>query len=159
MQEKEYIAILSQSLEKKVELLDLIMEKNKEQRILFTDETTLPEDLEENMQEKSKLVEQLEQLDDGFEQTYDRVREVLSVNKSQYKEEITEMQNSIRAITEKMANIRTQEIRNRDLAAQRFSSVKKQIRQVRTSNKVASQYYKNMEKINVVDSQFVDHKK
>lgn len=158
MQDKEYIAVLCQSLEKKTRILQLIIEKNKEQGILFTDDTQPPERLEDNITEKGELVEQLNQLDDGFEQVYNRVKNILANEKESYREEIKQMQGLIREITDKSATVQAQEQRNRELAVKKFSSVKKNIRKVRTSNKVANQYYKSMAKTNVVDSHFVDKK-
>lgn len=158
MQNKEYIAVLCQSLEKKNRLLQLIIEKNKEQRMLFLDEMQPPETLEENITEKSELVDQLNQLDDGFEQVYNRVKDILGNEKEIYREEIKKMQGLIREITDKSATIQAQELRNRELAVQRFASVKKGIRKVRTSNKVANQYYKNMSQLNITDSKFLDKK-
>lgn len=158
MQDKEYIAVLIQSLEKKKELLDKIIAKNKEQKILFTDEGSDPDRLEENMQEKSGLVDQLNDLDEGFQQIYNRVKSVLQADKESYKEEIRTMQKLITEITEKSTTIQTQEKRNYDLAGKRFATVKKGIRKARASNRVASQYYKNMANLNVVDSQYMDQK-
>lgn len=159
MQDKEYVAVLRQSLEKKKRILDLIIEKNKEQRIIFTDMSQPPERLEENLKEKGDLIDQLNQLDDGFDQVYNRVREVLAEEKETYRDDIKKMQELIREITDKSASIQVQEQRNRELAVQKFSSVKKEIRKARTTTKVASQYYKNMTKTNIVDSQFLDKKK
>lgn len=158
MQDKEYIAILIQSLKKKEELLDKIIGRNKEQKILFTDEDSDPDRLEENMQEKSGFVDQLNELDEGFQQIYDRVKSVLQKDKESYKEEIRRMQELITKITEKSATIQAQEQRNRELAVKRFSSVKMGIRKARASTRVASQYYKSMAKLNVVESQFMDEK-
>ena len=95
MQDKEYIAVLCQSLEKKTRILQLIIEKNKEQGILFTDDTQPPERLEDNITEKGELVEQLNQLDDGFEQVYNRVKSILADEKEAYREEIKQMQGLI----------------------------------------------------------------
>lgn len=158
MQDKEYIAVLIQSLEKKVDLLDKIIEKNKEQKVLFTDEDSDPDRLEENMQEKSGFVDQLNELDEGFQQIYERVKAVLQKDKETYKEDIKRMQELITGITEKSATVRVQEQRNRELAVKRFSAVKMGIRKARASTKAASQYYKSMAKLNVVDSQFMDKK-
>ena len=97
-------------------------------------------------------------MDDGFEQVYNRVKSILADEKEAYREEIKQMQGLIREITDKSATVQAQEQRNRELAVKKFSSVKKNIRKVRTSNKVANQYYKNMAKTNVVDSHFVDKK-
>jgi len=159
MQDKEYIAVLIQSLEKKKEILDKIIAKNKEQKILFTDEGSDPDRLEENMQEKSGLVDQLNELDEGFQQIYNRVKAMLQADKESYKEEIRTMQKLITEITEMSTTIQTQEKRNYDLAGKRFAKVKKGIRKARASNRVASQYYKNMAKLNYMDAQFMDKKK
>lgn len=159
MQDKEYIAVLRQSLEKKSSILDLIIEKNKEQRIIFTDDTQPPERLEENLTEKGDLIDSLNQLDDGFEQVYDRVKDILGREKEAYRDEIKRMQELIREITDKSATVQAQEQRNHELAVKKFASVKKEIRQARTSNQAASQYYKSMAKMNVVDAQFLDKKK
>lgn len=158
MQDKEYIAVLIQSLEKKKEILDKIIAKNKEQKILFTDEGSDPDRLEENMQEKSGLVDQLNELDEGFQQIYNRVKAMLQADQESYKEEIRAMQKLITEITEMSTTIQTQEKRNYDLAGKRFAKVKKGIRKARASNRVASQYYKNMANLNVVDSQYMDKK-
>ncbi len=158
MQEKEYIAVLIQSLEKKRELLDKIIAKNKEQKYLFEDEGSDPDRLEENMKEKSEFIDQLNELDEGFRQIYDRVKMTLQGNKDSYKEEIHTMQGLITEITEKSATVQAQEQRNRALAEKRFANVKKGIRKARTSNQAASRYYKSMANLNVVDSQFLDEK-
>ena len=158
MQDKEYIAILIQSLEKKRELLDKIIAKNKEQKYLFEDEGSDPDRLEENMREKSEFIDQLNELDEGFQQIYDRVKMTLQGNKDSYKEEIRTMQGLITEITEKSTTVQAQEQRNRALAEKRFANVKKGIRKARTSNQAASRYYKSMANLNVVDSQFLDEK-
>ena len=159
MQAKEYIAVLVQSLDRKAELLDLIISKNKEQRIFFLDEDTEPEKLEKNISEKAELVQRLEKLDEGFEQVYERVRTELSADPEAYREEILHMQNAIKMITEKIATVQTQEIRNKELAKKRFTQIHGKIRQVRTSSKVASQYYKSMANLHVTEPGFMDKKK
>ncbi len=159
MQDREYLTILIESLEKKKSILDRIIEKNKEQKFLFTEEDSDPDILEQNMQEKSNMVDQLNQLDDGFQQVYDRVKPLLQQEKESYQEEIRSMKQLITEITERSATIQAQERRNYDLAVKRFAAVKGNIRQARTSNKVASQYYKSMSRMNVGDSHFMDSKK
>ena len=69
------------------------------------------------------------------------------------------MQELIRQLTEKSAAIQVQEARNKRLMEQKFASVKKQVREVRTSQKIVNQYYKNMMKTNFIEPQFTDSKK
>ncbi len=105
------------------------------------------------------MIEQLNQLDEGFQQIYDRIKPILQQQKEVYKEEIRTMKQLITEITDRSTTVQTQEVRNRDLAVKRFSAVKGNIRQARASNQAASQYYKSMSRLNVVDSQFMDKKK
>ena len=105
------------------------------------------------------MVDQLNQLDEGFQQVYDRVKPLLQQDKETYREEIKSMKQLITEITERSTTVQAQERRNYDLAVKRFASVKENIRQARTSNKVASQYYQSMSRMNVGDSHFMDSKK
>jgi hypothetical protein len=69
------------------------------------------------------------------------------------------MQSLIRELTEKSAAIQVQEARNKAQMEQKFSAVRKQVREVRTSQKIVNQYYKNMMKTGFVEPQFTDNKK
>ena len=109
--------------------------------------------------EKTKLIEELELLDNGFQELFGHVQEELNANKMAYADEIREMQEYIRRLTEKSADIQTQEARNKALMEQRFTAVKKQVKEVRKSQKIVNQYYKNMMNTAFVDPQFTDKKK
>lgn len=159
MQENSYIQVLIQSLHKKVEALDSIIEKNIEQYEILSVEEADMDAFEKNVTEKSEYVDKIIFLDEGFEEIYARVKEELDVNRSAHVEEIKQMKELISAITERSMKIQAQEQRNKDLAAMQFSKAKKKIRQVKTGNKVAMQYYQNMQQLNVVDPQFMDKKK
>ena len=98
-------------------------------------------------------------LDNGFEKLYEKVRDELQTNKEDYKAEILEMQNHIRLLTEKSMEIQAQEARNKQLMEQKFASVRKQVREIRSSQKVVNQYYKNMMKKGYVEPHFLDNKK
>lgn len=159
MSEKDYIAVLKQSLAKKVEILDTICALNVEQKRMLEDPELMPEELEENFRAKGELVDQLVALDDGFEQVYDRVKEELTHHKERYASDILQMQKDISRITERSADIRAQEQRNKSLMEQKFATVKKQVREVKNSKQAVNSYYKNMMKMNYVDPQFMDNKK
>ena len=65
----------------------------------------------------------------------------------------------IRDITAESSSIQAEEQRNYQLAQQKFSDVKKQIREVKNSQSAVQKYYKNMMKVNYIDAQFLDNKK
>lgn len=157
--QENYIDIMRRSLVKKEKILDQILELSEAQTSLLEDPELTPEDFEKSVTDKAECIDELECLDEGFEELYQQVAEELKENREKYTEEIVAMQESIRRITAKSMEIQTREARNKELAEQKFSAIRKQIRQVRDSQKVVKQYYQNMMKRNFVDPQFMDNKK
>ena len=154
MEKNNYILILKEDLKKKNLILDKIILANQKQADALDDPNLDPDDFDHIVEEKANLIEQLEKLDDGFEQVYARVREELQDNKDAYKEDIALMQKMIRQLTDKSATIQVQEMRNKDKMTQKFAAIKKQVREIRSSQKVVNQYYRNMMKTNYIDPQF-----
>lgn len=154
-----YIEILKQSLTKKIELLDTIMALNVLQKDMLENPDLDPDELEENLNRKADLVEQLSKLDDGFSQIYDRVRADLAENRGAYSEDITQMKRDITAIMDKSTAIQSQEKRNQVLMQQKFTSVKKQIKEVKKSRQAVNSYYRNMMKMGTPEAAFLDDKK
>ena len=157
--QEEYLQILIQCLEKKRSVLFQIRKKNEEQRVLLLDDDLTPEELENNIDEKGQLIDQLELLDDGFDETYDRVREVVRQRPKQYEKEIRVLQELMREITSDSNSIQAEEQRNYKLAQQKFAAVKHQIKKVKSRHRIVKQYYQTMSGNAVVDSQFLDNKK
>lgn len=154
-----YINILIESLEKKIRILDEIILADQEQREGLEDPNLDPDDFDRTVEKKSACIEQLEQLDNGFEELFSRVKEELNENREAYKEQIHTMQDLIRKITDKSLMIQKQEAQNKELMQQKFAAVRSQAREVRKSQKIVNQYYKNMMKANYNDPQFMDNKK
>ena len=98
-------------------------------------------------------------MDDGFQELFDRVKDDLKNHQDLYRDEIAQMQKYIRKLTSKSATIQVQEARNKDLMTKKFASVHKQVREVRKSQRVVNQYYKNMMKTNYGEPVFTDKKK
>lgn len=159
MPEENYLDILEQSLKKKLAVLGQIRVKNEQQRVMLQDKELAPEDFEENMEAKAALVDQLELLDQGFEEIYAHIKQQLAANKEQYSGQIRRLQDQIRQVTAESSSIQAEEQRNYKLAQKKFSDVKKQVREVKASHKAVSQYYRNMANLNYADSQFMDNKK
>ena len=151
--------IMIQSLEKKIQVLDTIIvyDDIQKEQLMNPDLTT--EEFDDVVEKKSELIEQLNQLDSGFQKLYDRVKEELQENKEKYAEKIGRMQELIRGITDRSVRIQAQEAANTDLMMRKFAGVKERSKKARVNYKAASQYYKNMMQSNVVDPQFLDQNK
>ena len=83
-----YLAIMLQSLKKKEQVLDEIIRLNDLQKKQLTDQATPVDDFDKTVEDKSACIEQLDQLDSGFEKLYAQVQEELQVNKEQYADTI-----------------------------------------------------------------------
>ena len=159
MSKNPYIAILIQSLRKKEQVLESISIINQRQKTELEDPSLDPDDFDKTVEEKAKLIAELEKLDDGFDEVFQKVRDDLTNHKEEYRDEIKTMQELIRSLTAKSATVQGQEARNKVLMEQKFTAIKGQVRKVRSSQKVVNQYYQNMMKVNLVDPQFTDSKK
>ena len=154
-----YIQIMIQSLDRKLQVLDRIIEVNLRQGNILEDKEASVEEFDKTVEEKAEFIEQMQQLDSGFEKLYARVEEELKSNKDEHAEEIKTMQSRIRTITDKSMQIQAQEARNKDLFVRKMTYVKDTAKGLRTNSKIATQYYKNMMNLNYVDPQFMDNKK
>ena len=159
MEKSQYISIMIQSLKKKSAVLDTIMELNIQQKEDLENPALDPDDFDRTVEKKAEQIQQLELLDNGFQELYEKVREELQSNREAYREDIACMQEYIRKLTDKSATIQAQEARNKDLMTQKFASVRKQVKEVRKSQKVVNQYYKSMMKANYMEAHFTDNKK
>ncbi len=154
-----YVEIMLQSLKKKLEVLEAIEIQNIKQKSILEDEMSSVEDFDETVEAKDRLLEQLEQLDSGFDKLFARVKEELDNNREAYAESIREMQGYIRLLTEKSMDLQKQEAMNKELFINRSATVKKQAKSVRANAKATSQYYRSMMSSDYIDPQFLDNKK
>ena len=73
--------IMIQSLEKKIQVLDAIIVYDDIQKEQLENPDLTTEESDDVVEKKSELIEQLNQLDSGFQKLYDRVKEELQGNK------------------------------------------------------------------------------
>lgn len=159
--EKQYLSIMEQSLEKKIEVLDRIIIKNQEQTALLNDPDMKWEDFDDNANRKMELIEEMERLDEGFEDLFERVKEEIQSpgGKEKHAAIIVHMQELIQQITERSVSIQAQEARNKTLVEQYFQRSREMIRKGRTSSKAAMDYYKSMSQTSFSQPHFLDNKK
>lgn len=157
--EQEYLNILITSLRKKGMILRELLSRTEEQKALLTDEKFSETRFMELTEEKTVLLENLKQQDDGFEALYKRVAPILQNKKDVYKVEIKTMQQLIREITDLSVALQSLETRNRAGLELFLRTKRNEIRQVKRSRSAAANYYNTMSKMNLTDPQFMDKKK
>lgn len=156
---EDYLQIMIESLEKKNAVLDQVMEFDKRQLEISLKKPFDMAVYDATMQEKGKLIEELEKLDDGFMHTYQLVADEVQANPGQYKSKILEMQELIRTAIDKGVAVETQEQRNKQAMESAIQGQRREIRNIKVSNAAAARYYKAMSRINDVDPQLMDRKK
>ncbi|MBQ4482248.1 MAG: hypothetical protein II966_03350 [Lachnospiraceae bacterium] len=154
-----YMSMMIASQEKKLGLLERAIELDREQEEIITGEAPDMGALDANLNAKGALVDELNKLDDGFETLYAKVREEFIANKDQHKEEIRRLQELIRLITAKTAEIEAIEARSKINFENFMKKRRNAVREARSSVRAASVYAGNMRKVNRIDSMFVDNKK
>lgn len=155
----QYLTILEESLRKKNQILDEIQRICDYQSALLNSESIDYDKYDMYVDDKDVCIEQLNRLDEGFEQLYNKVREELQDNKSMYKDWINTAKELISQITEKSVAIQAQELRNKQTLENIFNKERAGLGKGKKSVKAAMDYYRNMSKTNVITSQYMDKKK
>ena len=157
--EKNYIQLLVQSLEKKIKVLDHVIILNNQQKELLSNDEVDLEVWNGIIDEKAKDIDQINFLDEGFEEVYNRVKKMFEGQRDDYAEEIKLLQELITKITDRSVAVQAGEKRNKELATVQFGRIKQKIRTVRQTSQALQTYGNSMKKINLVDAQFLDRKK
>ncbi|MCR4696056.1 MAG: flagellar protein FliT [Lachnospiraceae bacterium] len=152
----QYLNVLKDSLKKKEKILIELQRKSEEQAEIVKNPDIDWDKFGFIVDEKGALIEELTSLDEGFETLYSRIKEGLEGNKEKYKNLILEIQDLIKSVTEKSANLQATEQRNKTAIEKAFNNTRKEIKQSKLSKKAALDYYNKMNKINTVDPQMMD---
>ncbi len=156
---REYLSILTESLRKKITILDEILLLNQKQ-LESVSGNEIDDDLfNEVIDKKDIYIKEINNLDKGFEQVYERIKSEITGNTDMYSSEIAVLKQLISQITEKSMEVQLSEKRNKQAVLKKMNEEKTKIHQTRNANKVASNYYNNMNKVNYVEPQFMDKKK
>ena len=121
-----------------------------------------PMDMEaydEVVEEKDKLVDEINRLDDGFSSTYELIGDEVKNHPQQYREQVLKLQELIRDAVDRGVTIEAQEKRNRAALENVFRMKRQEIKKLKTSASAATRYYKSMSRINDIDPQLMDKKK
>ena len=155
----QYLTILIESLQKKSKVLEDISAYNERQSQLFKSGDASLESFDGLVEEKGKLIDALVKLDEGFETLYERIADEVVANKDLYADQIRQLQEWIKKVTDQSVAIQAQEARNKDLVENYFRNQRQQLKSKKQSSQVAINYYKNMSRTSVVPPQFLDSKK
>lgn len=153
-----YLQVLSESLDKKLVILNELQKLTDSQRELAQKEELDTEAYDAAVESKEILIEELQKLDGGFQLLYDNISNQISNNRQMYAGEIKILQAKIKLVLDKSTSLQVAENHNKELISSKFASMRKEIRQVRKSRNTAASYYKTMNNI-TSEAYFLDQKK
>lgn len=159
-----YLQIMIDSLVKKDELLDRLIEKNKAQyecirnkkyeEVNWTSFNVL-------VAEKETAIDRINEIDDAFAEIYEKIKDEVISNKDKYRPQVLRLQELITILTDKGVAIQTGEERNRQIIDNIFHKTRQEIKKQRTSVNAASTYYKTMSNsvVRAAENSILDEKK
>ncbi|MDR1700166.1 MAG: hypothetical protein LBR68_03150 [Lachnoclostridium sp.] len=156
---KTYVQLLVDSTKRKELLLQKILDYTTDQSRLLKEKVLDYEAFEEIMNHKAKIIEEIIEIDQGFDTVYKRVETALEQERERFKDEIIIMQKRITSITKLGVSIQALEKKNSTAFQLYLSNEKNKIREKRASSETASNYYKNMNHVSSATvSRFIDEK-
>ena len=158
MNTDNYIQIMIDSLHKKEKVLTQLIKLNDEQTKIASTEEFSDEDFYANIESKGGLIEELIRLNEGFDALIARVKEEVNENRAKYADQIKQLQELIKTVTELGVKVEAQEARNKMLVEKRFSRMKREVAAAGKNTKMANIYYKTQNRI-YNEAHFLDDKK
>lgn len=155
-EQKKYLEMMIQSLEKKINILNSLVLLNTEQSAIIQEQEMNLDTFSRNVEQKAEAIEQLNRLDEGFEAVYDRIKAELLHHKDSYKNEIAIMKKLISEITDRSMCIQAAEQRNKQDIEKHFSLLHKNVKESKVSSSAAASYYKSMSNSHVVEPRNID---
>ena len=156
---ENYLNILEESLEKKLQIMAKIQKYSLLQQEVFQSQDADLDKFDEYVDKKDALPTELTALDNGFETLYGNVSRELQDNREKYSEQIRRLQELVSRVTEESVTIQTQEARNKKLVEDYFRRERAGIAKNRRSSRAAYDYYKSMSGSAVETSYLYDNKK
>lgn len=154
-----YIQLLIDSLEKKHELLEEIMNVTTKQQDMIDSSSFNEDEFMQTISLKEEQINKLSELDKGFEMVYDRIRDELADNHKKYTSEIISLKELVTKVTDLSVNLQALEQRNKSKLEVLLLRKRKNIKNARLSNETVTSYYKNMSAGKESKSYFYDKKK
>lgn len=150
---------MKESLVRKKNYLQEILELTNKQGQLAMAEKLDEDEFSKLVDRKDVLISNVNEIDKGFTSVYERVRKEILENKELYKDELKDIQKSIRDCVDLGMNIESAELRNKTALETAFAKSYRGVKQLKQSKQVASKYYKSMSNGMVNDSILYDRKK
>ena len=156
---EQYLNSLIEGLKAKENMLDELTALTEKQQTIVSGEKIDWDAFDTIVDEKSDIIEKLNQNDEGFTAVFDRIKDDLKSQMGKYSSYIDQIKSGIANVTNKSTSLMALEQRTKTRVENAFKRQKKEYNNSKTSSRVATNYYNAMNKMNFVDPQLMDSKK
>lgn len=153
------LGLLQQNLEKKRELIDKMLKASEEQTALWESSEMQAEELDASIEELDVYTQELVLLNEEADELYRELSSKDFVSDEKYSAQIGQIKELLSMLTDKTGLLQKKEQFNRRKMEMFFQEERNSIGAGRRTSKAALDYYKSMNRSNVVPPQFMDRKK
>lgn len=151
-----FLRMMQDVLRRKKASLQEVLEVTREQDYLLHANELDDEAFSATVEKKTDLINKINDSDDAFQVIYKRIGDSMKERAAEHEKDIMAIQELIRDVTELQAAIQVLEKKNKDTFDNRISQRRQGIKNVKVSQKTASQYYKTQAKLNENSPVFLD---
>lgn len=150
--------VLENTMEKKEQCLDELLQLTKEQEFVLLGEKFSMEAFTALMDKKQPFIDKIAEFDSGFESVFAKMKPAMEGYKKEYEPRIRGLQAKIKSVLGKGAALCTLEENNKGRLEFCLRDKKQEIKNFKRSNQTVSSYYKNMAGTVSEQSFFMDKK-
>ena len=129
-----YISVLHGSLRKKLELVKELLEFTKEQNIILNEDDVDIDSFDKIVSEKDIRINEVLEIDKGFDSVFNKIGSTIKANPQEYRQQILELQNLIRTITDIGVEIEGLENKNKEKFSKFILAKREEIKDFKKSN-------------------------
>ena len=138
---------LNYLLDRKIEILNIILNITKSQHIVFKEDRNVDSFINISLEEKQGLIYELINIDEMFLSIFEGFKGALNQNKNIFKEDLKKIQNKIQQISDIDLKIRLQEEKNKQLINNNVNFNQEKIKTLKVSkNEMLKKYMNNTKK-------------
>lgn len=137
----ETLEVMIISLDKKREaLLEIFLYTKEQERLLKMEEFDM-DGFNNIIKNKQVYIDQINEMDDGFEATFERIKPNIVHSPSLYQDDVNKMKELIKEIGELSISIQVQEERNQQKFNKIGERMRQEVKNYRKSKKTVTNYY------------------
>ena len=153
-----YLRMMTDIITKKKNCLQSILEATQDQARILRSEEFDDDDFSALIDIKAKNIDKVNELDDGFQTVYDKIKAEMGEKKAEHEGQIKALQKLVAEVTELGVQITALEKQNKNTLESVKNAAMRNTKNFKVSRNTASNYYKTMAGLHGAGPSFMDEK-